>query len=252
MKARFEGWGETVVSFAAFFLIWEAFSRSGLFNPTLLPPPTVIAPALWKTLSAGDIFSPLIYTLLLLFAGYGLGCVGGIIVGTLMGVSEAVHDLLEPFVELMRPIPKVALVPPLFLFLGLGPTMMITTVALAVFFPVLVGTLQGVRGVDRVAIDTGRTFGASSWTIVRSVVLPSALPMILTGMRVSLGIGLIVVVLAEMLSGEHGLGAVIIDTQRSFAIAQMYVWIIILALLGFILNTLFERIENRVAPWRAR
>lgn len=252
MIARFAGWGETLVSFAAFFLIWEFVSRSGLADPTLLPAPTGIAPLLWKTLWAGDIARPLASTLFLLFAGYGIGCLAGIAVGTLMGASRAVHDLLEPFVELVRPIPKVALVPPLFLFLGLGATMKITTVALAVFFPVLIGTLQGVRGVDHVAIDTGRTFGAGRWTIMWRVTLPSALPMILTGMRVSLGIGLIVVVLAEMLSGEEGLGAVIIDTQRSFAIAQMYVWIILLAVLGLALNTLFERIEDRVAPWRAR
>jgi ABC-type nitrate/sulfonate/bicarbonate transport system permease component len=252
MKARFMALGEALVSFAAFFAIWECICRFVLSDTTLLPPPTAIAPLLWKTLWGGDGVRPLANTLLLLFSGYGIGCLAGIAVGLLMGVSRTVYDLLEPLVELARPIPKVALVPPLFLFLGLGATMRITTVALAVFFPVLVGTLQGVRGVDHIAIDTGRTFGVKPWAITWQITLPSALPMILTGMRVSLGIGLIVVVLAEMLSGEEGLGAVLIDTQRSFAIAQMYVWIVILAVLGFVLNTLFERIEDWVVPWRAR
>jgi ABC-type nitrate/sulfonate/bicarbonate transport system permease component len=242
----------TVASFAIFFGVWELTSRTGLVNGVLLPPPSVILPQLWVTLLDGSFLSPLLDTMTLLFIGYAIACVLGIAIGTMMGISRTAFDLFEPLIETIRPVPKVALVPPLFLFLGLGTTMKVTTVALAAFFPVLIGTIQGIRGVDRVSIDTARTFGVSRLAIVFKVMLPAALPMILTGMRVSLGIGLILVVLAEMLSGEGGLGAAIMEMQRSFTIVMMYVWILILAAIGFALNWLFERFEDRMVPWRAK
>jgi NitT/TauT family transport system permease protein len=190
--------------------------------------------------------------LVLLFAGYAVSCVLGIALGLAMGWNRRVYGLFEPLVELFRPIPKPALVPPLFLFLGLGATMKITVVAMAAIFPGLISTIQGVLGVDRVALDTARTFGCPPLRTIFKVVLPASLPLILTGMRVSLGLGLVLVVLAEMLSGQGGLGFVILDMQRSFEIRDMYAWIFILAALGLCLNAGFVFVENRAVPWRSK
>jgi ABC-type nitrate/sulfonate/bicarbonate transport system permease component len=167
-----------------------------------------------------------------------------------MGCSRFVYGLLEPLVELLRPIPKSALVPALFLFLGIGKVTMVTVVVFGSVFPVLINTLQGVRDIDPVLLDTARTFRCSRRRTVFSVILPAALPSVLTGMKVSLGLGVALVVLAEMLAGENGLGFVILDTQRAFQIREMYAWVVILALFGVGLSLLFDRVERHMAPWR--
>ena len=127
--------------------------------------------------------------------------------------------------------------------------MKITAVALGVFFPVLINTIQGVRGVDPVMVDTARTFQHSRAAVLWKVVLPSAMPLVLAGMRIALGIALVLVVIAEMMAGTGGIGYLIIDLQRSFRIVDMYAWVVILAVLGYALNEVFVRIERRAIHW---
>src|SRR5262249_41784132 len=146
-------------------------------------------------------------------------------------------------------LPKPALLPPLILFLGLGDAMKIAVVGLAVFFPVLINTVQGVRGVDRVLVDTARTFGHGPKAILARVIFPASLPLILAGMRVSLALGLILVVIAEMLAGTGGLGYLILDMQRTFRVKEMYAWLVILAVLGYALNAIFLEVERRAIRW---
>ncbi|MES2712449.1 MAG: ABC transporter permease [Pseudomonadota bacterium] len=224
--------------------------NAGLIRRALLPPPSVIGIALWDLLASGEFAEPLFATLRLVFAGFVIGSALGIVTGVAMGWWIAAYRLLEPLVELLRPIPKAALVPALMLFLGIGEAMKITSVALAVFFPVLVNTLQGVRGVDRVMLDAGRTHGWGTAHVLVHLVLPAALPFILAGMRMALGLALVLAVLSEMLSGQGGLGFLILDMQRSFQVRLMYAWLVILAVVGLALNTLFLVAERRVLHWQ--
>lgn len=232
--------------------LWEIVSDTGLVNPALFPPPSITLRAAAALIASGEVWPPLGRSLSLLAAGYAIAVVLGIALGLAMGCSRALYGLFEPLVELLRPIPKAALVPPLFLFLGIGTTTMVTVVAIGCFFPVLINTVQGVHGVDPVLLDTARTFRRSRGRTVFEVILPAAMPMILTGMRVSIGLGLILVVLAEMLAGSSGLGFLILDMQRSFDIVAMFAWLLILALLGLALSLAFDFIETRAVPWRAQ
>lgn len=227
----------------------EAMVRTGWLNAALIPPPTVVAKHVAGILGGGSFAAPLAHTLYLLTLAYFVACVLAIGLGLLMGRLRFVHGLLEPLVEVLRPLPKPALLPPLILFLGLGDAMKLTVVALGVFFPVLINTVQGVRGVDRVLVDTARTFQHSGAAILWKVVLPAATPMILSGMRVALGIGLVLVVVAEMMAGTGGIGYLIVDMQRSFRVADMYAWSLLLALLGFALNEVFVAVERRLIHW---
>lgn len=236
----------------ALLALWELAGALGWINLILLPAPSQIVPQLWSILASGTFFIPLAETLAMLAAGYGLACSAGIVIGVAMGYSPRCYGLLEPLVELLRPIPKPALVPALALLLGIGATMKIAIVALAALFPVLITTLQGVRGVDPVMLDTARTLGCSRRQTLFKIVIPAALPMILTGMRVSLGMGLALVILAEMMAAETGVGYRVVDLQRSFQVAPMYAWIVILAVVGLLLNSLFEYAEDRAVPWRAK
>ncbi len=236
---------------AILLLALELAARSGAVNATFLPPPSAIFATFVQILISGTVIDPLLHTLALLFAGYGIGCVAAIGLGILMGYSRSVFNLFEPLTELLRPVPKAALLPALILFLGLGGTMEVTIVALGSFFPVLINTLQGVRSVDPVMIDTARTFGHKTPAVWRRILLPASAPYVLAGMRISLGLGLILVVTSEMLSGTGGLGDAILSAQRSFLVKESYAWLIVLALFGLILTAVFSWAEKRVAFWHA-
>lgn len=241
-----------LASLVAVLLLWEFAARYRLVNPVLMPPPSAIAAALQDMIANGEVLRPLLHTVYLFIIGYAIACVLGIAIGLWMGCSRFADDLLEPLVELLRPIPKSALVPALFLFLGIGMKTMVTIVVFASLFPVLINTYQGVRGIDPVLLDTARTFRCGRWRTVWSVVLPAALPAILTGMKVALSLGIVLAILAEMLAGVSGLGFVILDAQRSFQTQQMYAWIVILAAFGAGLSLLFDKIELLTVPWRGQ
>jgi ABC-type nitrate/sulfonate/bicarbonate transport system permease component len=234
---------------AVLLVALEAVVRAGAVNPAILPPPSLVLQKLAGILTGGAFLQPLGKTLYLLFVSYAIGCALAVGLGLLMGRYRFVDGLLEPLVEFLRPLPKAALLPPLMLFLGLGDAMKMTVIALGVFFPVLINTVQGVRGTDPVLIDVGRTFGHKPSAWLGKIVLPSALPLILAGMRVSLGLGLVLVIVAEMMAGTGGIGFLVIDMQRSFRSADMYAWIVILAVLGYALNAVFIRLERRLIHW---
>jgi ABC-type nitrate/sulfonate/bicarbonate transport system permease component len=227
----------------------EATVRLGIVNAMLVPPPSRV---IWRTLeivASGAFLSPLGATLFILFAAYFTACALAILVGLAMGRSAALYNLFEPLVEVIRPLPKTALLPLLILLLGLGIAMKLTVVALAAFFPVLINTIQGVRGVDPVLINAARTFGHNRVAVLWKVILPASLPLILVGMRVSLALGLILVTISEMIAGTGGLGFLIVDMQRSFRILDMYAWLVILAVMGFALNAGFVGVERRIVFW---
>lgn len=227
----------------------EFATRTGMVNAALVPRPTETALALWKIIVSGDVVGPTVETLMLLFLGYAIACLAGILIGILMGHFEPVYCLLEPLSEILRTIPKPVLLPPLMLFLGLGLPMKIFIVALATFFPVLINTVQAVRGIDPVLIDTARTFGHSKLAILWRVVLPSSSLLILAGMRVGLGIGLVLVILSEMMAGTGGLGQAIGDAQNVFKVRETFAWLVVIAVIGFALAMLFDWVERRVTFW---
>ena len=221
-------------------------------NVIFSPVPSLIAGDLARIVMSGEIVQPMLATVGLFLAGYLLACAAGVVFGLLLGYNRAAYALLEPLLELLRPIPKPALLPPLILLFGLGAPMKIAIVFLGAVFPVLINTVQGVRSIDPVLIDVARTFRHRPIGIVLKVVLPACLPIILAGMHVSLGIGLVLVILAEMLTGAHGLGAHIVDLQRLFRVQEMYAWIVVLAMLGLALVGCFTWIEAKLIFWNAK
>lgn len=232
------------------FAVLQAITQSGLVNPVIVPAPVAVPTYFFGMLGTAAVGRALVQTLLLLAAGYALGCGLAIVLGVLMGSSRRTFDLFEPITEFLRPVPKPALLPALMLFLGLGAPMKIWLVAITVFFPVLVNTVQGAQSVDRTMIDMARTFGHGRLTLLVKIVLPATLPYIMAGMRISLAIGIVMVVLAEMLTVNGGVGGEIVDMQRQFFVKQTYAWVLLLALLGLALNAVFVAIERRVLFWQ--
>jgi ABC-type nitrate/sulfonate/bicarbonate transport system permease component len=241
-------WGLATVT--ALLAVLEGVVDAGWVKRSLLPPPSAVGLVLWDLLATGEVLGPLSETLARLAQGFVIGGAIAIATGLAMGYFPAMHDLLEPLVELVRPLPKSALIPVLILFLGLGEAMKVTSVALAVFFPVLIATIQGVRGVDPVLLDTARTFGHGNPRILARIILPAAMPYVMAGLRISLGLGLVLATLSEMLAGTGGVGFLILDMQRAFRVRQMYAWIVILAVVGLLLNSLFLALERFLLHWQ--
>jgi ABC-type nitrate/sulfonate/bicarbonate transport system permease component len=237
---------------ASWIALLELAARQEWINRAFSPVPSAVAHHLWRILASGSFVGPLVSTVGFFAAGYLLACLMGIVLGLFMGYNRRAYALLEPLLELLRPIPKPALLPPLILLFGLGAPMKIAIVFLGALFPVLINTIQAARSVDPVLVDVARTFRCGVLRIVLRVILPASLPMILSGMRVSLGLGLVLVVLSEMLTGAQGLGSYVVDFQRSFRAQEMYAWTVVLAMLGLVLAGAFNWAEERLIFWSSR
>jgi len=230
-------------------LLWEAVVRLSIVDTPTLPALSSILDAFWRLLVSGTFVAVFLPSLKRLFLGYLVACAVAIALGVTMGSSRFMFRLFGPLIEFLRPIPSPAYVPMAILFFGIGDEMKVFMIAFASFFPVLLNTISGVRNVERVLIDTGRTFGLSPLSITTEVVLPSASVYIVTGMRISLAIALVLTVLAEMVTGNDGIGFFVLNAQRSFRIPEMYAGVIALAIVGYLLNYLFVVLESQVLAW---
>lgn len=230
--------------------LWEASVRLGwMVSPTWPAISTVLA-TFWQNLTDGTYIAVIGSSLRRLFIGYFLAVVLAVSIGLAMGVWRFFYLLAEPLVEFLRPIPSPAYLPMAILFLGIDDGMKVFMVVFASFFPILLNTVSGVRAIDPVLLETGKTFGYGRWQIMRKILLPASAGFILTGMRISLAIALIVTVIAEMVAGNSGIGFYILNAQRSFLVPEMYAGVIALALVGFALSKVFVYIENKLLHWQ--
>lgn len=235
---------------AALLALWELGSAQQWVDPVSVPQVSAIFGSWFQSIVDGELFAQLLPTLRRIALGFGFAVAAAVPLGLLMGSSSFVYRLLEPITEFIRPIPSSAYIPVAILFLGIGDEMKVFVIFLACVFPILLNTYGGVRGVDAVLVDTGRTFGISRGRALWQIMLPAALPSILTGMRISLGIALIVSVVSEMISGNSGIGYFILDMQRVFRVPEMFAGIFTLGVLGYLINLAFLRIEGRFLRWR--
>lgn len=234
---------------ALILLVLEFLSRTNIVSTLFLPPPSQIFFSLLRLLSTSEYWMNVGSTLARVMAGYLIACIVGIGFGVFLGSFRFLYSLFEPIIEFLRPIPSVAVIPIAILFLGIGDTMKIFIVAFACSWPILVNTITGIRTVDNVQIETGKVFGMKNWQIIYFIKLPNALIFIFAGMRISLAIAVILGIATEMVSSINGLGRFILDSQRSFEIADMYAGVVTIATIGYLLNKTFLVVEGRVIRW---
>jgi ABC-type nitrate/sulfonate/bicarbonate transport system permease component len=238
-----------VIFIGLLLVAWEVVAASGLVPRMSFPRISDVAVTWWGLLLSGELIGQVLPSLWRMFAGYFFGVAAGVSLGLLMGYIRLFYNLLEPITEVLRPIPSPAYLPIMILFLGIDDEMKIFMIAFATTFPVLLNTYSGVRSVDPIQIQTARTFGVKGSALLRQVVLPAASPYIFTGMRVSLAVALIVMVISEMIAASDGIGYFILSAQRGFKVREMFAGVLTLAMLGYALNYLFVAVERRVLNW---
>ncbi len=188
-------------------------------------------------------------SVLRLLAGYSVALVVGVVLGVAIGSSRALRAYVEPVLEFFRAIPPPVLVPVLMLFFGIGTTMKIVVIAIGCLWPILLNTIEGVRGLDPVLRDTARAYRLGRVATVRHLVLRGASPQIVTGARQALSIGIILMVISEMFTARDGLGFAIVQFQRSFAFPEMWSGVILLGVIGVLLSLVFRAVTNVILRW---
>jgi ABC-type nitrate/sulfonate/bicarbonate transport system permease component len=248
---RASTWLLPLVGVVLALLIFELVPRAGLVDRRFLPPASQMFAALWQSLADGSLWQPIGQTL----EGWGLGLGTALVIalplGILIGSVFLLFMATRTIVEFLRPVPSVALIPLAVLVFGAGLQSKWFLASFAATFPILLQTLYGVRDVDPVALETARSFGISTPQRLWRVVVPSALPYIVTGVRISSTVALILSVTAELVLGAPGLGQEINIARQSGAVDLMYGLIIVTGLIGWVLNVVLSVVERRLLHWHA-
>jgi ABC-type nitrate/sulfonate/bicarbonate transport system permease component len=236
--------------------LWELGSAIGWINPQFFPSPSSVASRAWSDAIHGtlasDVGTALRYTLVRIAWGFGIGALSGLIVGLAMGTVRAVRFGLGPLVNATYPMPKIALLPLLLVLLGIGEASKIALVAVGVFFMVALNTLSGVVFSNPLHHDVARAFAFPRWLYYRHVVIPSAMPSILTGVKLGMGQSLILVVSVEFVSASNGLGYFIWNAWQVLDIPRMFVGLAFVLLLGAAAAWIGDALEHRLVPWARR
>ena len=263
-------------------LIWESLAGSAILNPRWFPPPSQIAVALWELTVTYDRFnrssllgrpwlvpemlsesgwagvqalvreSHVWATLSRVLGGFAIGAAPGVLVGMVMGLNRTVRMMLDATMSAIYVLPKIAIFPILMLVFpnpfGEGPK--IAVVAISAFFLVAISTMAGVQGIDKVYLEAGRNFGANRWQMFRHVILPAALPIVFSGLRLALGTSLIVIVAVEFVRADRGVGFLIFYYWQVLVTPRMYAALVVVMALGVGLTALLQWVERRAMPWR--
>jgi len=247
--------GLRLVSLLLFFALWWGVSLLNahvlkVFNPILLPAPDEVLRAGIKMAASGELLTHITASLSRVLWGFGIAAALGIVVGTALGRSRLLEHLVEPMLEMLRPIPPLAFLPMMVLWFGIGEASKVAFIAYAAFFPIFTTTIEGIKYVDPVLIRAASSLGASERQIFWHVILPAATPNIITGMRLAFGLSFFVIVAAEFIAADSGLGFLINDAQTFFLVSNMLLGAAVIGIIGVLANVLLRRLEGRLLRWR--
>ncbi|MDA8212352.1 MAG: ABC transporter permease [Clostridia bacterium] len=240
----------SVASPIALIIIWEMLVRVHLLDSRFFPAPSAVAVSFYHMVASGTLFSDLWVSMIRIMGGFLLGAVPGLLIGLTMGLFPLVRAALEPMVAATYPIPKLALMPLIMLIFGLGELEKMVVIALGAFFLVLINTVAGVVNLDKIYLDVAKNYGATRKDYYLTVALPGALPMIFTGMKLAMGMALLLIVAAEMMGATAGIGYRIWESYAIFDIPEMFVSFVVMSILGFLFTIGLDEIEQWVVPWK--
>jgi len=239
---------------AVFLALWSLLAGVvvllKLFNPIFLPGPWLVLGALVELATKGQLWIHLGATLERVAIGFGTGAALGVALGLAAGYLTPVRNVVEPLVELLRPVPPLAVLPLFIVWVGIGEPSKIGFITYATFFPIFLTTVTGVRQIDPVLLRAAQSLGARGLPLFTRVILPAALPDVLTGLRLGVALAFFVIVISEFIGAEHGLGYLINDGRNFFLVPQMLGAAVVLGLLGYAGNALVRLVERRLMRWQ--
>lgn len=227
------------ISLGTFVLIWH-LSVGTIFNPALIPPPVATAAEAWRMMQTGELFMHIGASLKRIIIGYVIGCTLGITLGAIIGRIRLVRELVDPVIELVRPISPVAIVPLAMMWFGIGEMSKYFVILWASVIIVLLNTAAGVQGTPRTRIRAARCLGANEFQLFTKVIIPSAVPFILTGMRIALGFSFMGVVAAELIGAREGIGFLIMNSRLLLQTEQLFVGLLSLGIVGAVIDRIFR------------
>jgi ABC-type nitrate/sulfonate/bicarbonate transport system permease component len=243
---RYSGW----IALLLVIGFWQLAGSAGWVNPLFLPAPSAIVRAIWQLAVSGALWHHLSWSIMRIGGGWILGTVAGVVVGFAIGLSSLARGVGITFISALFPIPKIALLPLLILWLGIGEEPKIATIALGVFFSTAISVYSGVDNVPRNLIRMAQSFNVPFHAIVVRVIWPGALPSILAGFRITASIALLLVVSAEMIGAEYGIGAFVLQAGNLMQTDQLLAGVVILSLFGLAVGRLINWLETRLLHWR--
>lgn len=229
---------------------WEGMYRLGYISPLFMSWPSAIAARFWEDMLHGNLLDDLKYSGVNFFIGFIWAVVAGVVLGVLIGWYKYLAMLVNPFLNALYATPRVAMVPLIIIWFGIGMWSKVFIVFISAFFPVLVNTIGGIRAIDRDLLRAANAFCATDRQIFTTVAIPGAVPFILTGVRQGVALGLIGVVVGEMFGGSQGIGFMVAYGGQTFATDTLFVGVLIIAGAGIVLTALAEQLERRFSQWR--
>ncbi|HEU5288288.1 MAG TPA: ABC transporter permease [Candidatus Limnocylindria bacterium] len=249
---RYEATAIAAVSVTIVLSTWQMIANARVVPPLFLPGPVEIAQALVKLFNdpRTNIWLDLSTSGQEIAVGYGMAIVLGLVLGILMGWYTRFQYALDPYVNFFYSTPRIVLVPIFIIWFGIGWESKVAVIFLGALFPIIINTMAGVRNTDAALLRVAKSFGASEALVFRRVVLPGAVPFILTGFRLGVGHALTGVVVGELIAAEHGIGKLISDAGVTFQTPKMFAGVVFIAGTGMMLTWLLQRVENRFQSWR--
>ena len=231
--------------------IWQLiWSYTDWISPLFFSGPSAIARAFWTSLTEGNLIADLKFSGKNFAIGFGLALVSGVVLGVIVGWYRQVRILLDPFLNALYAAPRIAMMPLIIIWFGIGMWSKVFIVFLSAFFPILVNTVAGIRNMDRDLLRAARAFCASDWQIFKTLAIPGSVPFILTGVRQGVAVGLIGVVVGEMLGSSEGIGFMVVYGGQTFQTDTLFVGFVIIIFAGILLTSLTEWLERRFSRWR--
>ena len=245
-------WAAALLPFAlplALLIAWELSSRLGWLSTRVLPEPLAVVRAFWALAVSGEIWRHVAISSARALGGFAIGGGLGLVLGLLTGSLRSAETLLDSTLQMLRNIPALALIPLVILWFGIDESAKLFLVATGVFFPVYINTFHGIRAVDKGLIEMARSYGLQGWPLYRQVILPGALPSILVGVRFSLGFMWVILIVAETISAQAGIGYMTMNAREFLQTDVVLVGILLYALLGKLADLLSKGLERWLLRW---
>ena len=240
----------SIVSPLILVVVWELLVRFHLLDLRFFPPPSGIVSTFVELSVSGELWSSLAISIMRIFGGFLLGAVPAVILGLTMGLFPLIRAVFDPMIASLYPIPKLALLPLIMLLFGIGEASKVVTIASGVFFLVLINTVAGVVNIDKIYLDVAKNYEASRKNFYLTIALPGALPLIFTGLKLGMGIALLLIVAAEMIGAKSGIGYMIWTGYETFFLEKMFVGLTLMAVLGYLFTVGLDELERKIVPWK--